>query len=476
MQNSLARKVDLQDSSAPQNSSASNLPQNAIVDNDINATLSSIKSTIQNNLSNGLKNIVSAQQAPQKDSETQMTQDADKQDRYDPPANTSKKGDVFVLTKVIEDNGSIRDVTPQKPDFPESDQALSNLAPSEDLIKNGDKNGSSTHQKPEQTTVFETQQNVVEALHKNVDSHQKHEEKTEQNPDLKPESSIDEDFSNPLDDRDHYQKESKSNTQDEDLALNQNLEQNFELNTDAFLTNEIDTENEQLHNEDVLQQSHIEPEQITEFDKAPDTAFGKALFVDNQSKFPKQATEDAMTFTPSPSDSSTYETFSEEKGVSYENYESQEDIASSETLSESAAAFAALTEMTKKMQNISPKSSSAQKVDSQNAGNYTVDELMRELLRPLLKEWLDAHLPSLVKWLVTEQIEKILQQQLGFVPGKQATPAESAQQPSQQSANAPKTAQQPAASKPSEPHADNPAPDVDPFDAINVDEFESAKA
>lgn len=47
---------------------------------------------------------------------------------------------------------------------------------------------------------------------------------------------------------------------------------------------------------------------------------------------------------------------------------------------------------------------------SQNLGQNTVEGLMRELLRPMLKDWLDAHLPSLVKWIVTEQIEKIIQE------------------------------------------------------------------
>ena len=47
----------------------------------------------------------------------------------------------------------------------------------------------------------------------------------------------------------------------------------------------------------------------------------------------------------------------------------------------------------------------------ERVGGYTVEELMRELLRPMLKDWLDTHLPSLVKWLVTEQIEKMLQGQ-----------------------------------------------------------------
>lgn len=46
---------------------------------------------------------------------------------------------------------------------------------------------------------------------------------------------------------------------------------------------------------------------------------------------------------------------------------------------------------------------------STGLGSKTVEDLMKEILKPLLKTWLDAHLPSLVKWVVAEQVEKILQ-------------------------------------------------------------------
>lgn len=42
-------------------------------------------------------------------------------------------------------------------------------------------------------------------------------------------------------------------------------------------------------------------------------------------------------------------------------------------------------------------------------GSKTAEELMREILKPLLKEWLDANLPALVKWLVAEQIARMMQ-------------------------------------------------------------------
>lgn len=51
----------------------------------------------------------------------------------------------------------------------------------------------------------------------------------------------------------------------------------------------------------------------------------------------------------------------------------------------------------------------AEDIQSGKMGSKTVEELIKEMLRPMLKTWLDSHLPSLVKWVVTEQVEKILQ-------------------------------------------------------------------
>lgn len=42
--------------------------------------------------------------------------------------------------------------------------------------------------------------------------------------------------------------------------------------------------------------------------------------------------------------------------------------------------------------------------------NQALERQVRELLRPLLKEWLDTNLPVLVKWIVNEQIEKLMHQ------------------------------------------------------------------
>ncbi|MBS0271347.1 MAG: DUF2497 domain-containing protein [Proteobacteria bacterium] len=43
-------------------------------------------------------------------------------------------------------------------------------------------------------------------------------------------------------------------------------------------------------------------------------------------------------------------------------------------------------------------------------GGQTIEDLVRESLKPLLKEWLDTNLPTLVRWVVNEQVERIMRQ------------------------------------------------------------------
>ena len=47
------------------------------------------------------------------------------------------------------------------------------------------------------------------------------------------------------------------------------------------------------------------------------------------------------------------------------------------------------------------------------AANRTLEDLVREMLRPLLREWLEAQLPSLVDRLVREEIEKLVRRTHG---------------------------------------------------------------
>lgn len=46
--------------------------------------------------------------------------------------------------------------------------------------------------------------------------------------------------------------------------------------------------------------------------------------------------------------------------------------------------------------------------DRVTGGGRTVEDLVRDLLRPMLKEWLDARLPGLVETVVREEIERIV--------------------------------------------------------------------
>lgn len=75
---------------------------------------------------------------------------------------------------------------------------------------------------------------------------------------------------------------------------------------------------------------------------------------------------------------------------------------SEETLSKAADALDALADFT----------GSSSPVPLKQVGEKSVENLMKEVLRPLLKDWLDANLPSMVRTIVTEQVEKIVQQKV----------------------------------------------------------------
>ena len=116
-----------------------------------------------------------------------------------------------------------------------------------------------------------------------------------------------------------------------------------------------------------------------------------------------KADPDTMTSQANSMSSKNFSTIVDDKAQATST---EHDFLSAHTVQESAAAFAALSRATENrlsQENMAPPTVNT-------VANYTVDDLMRELLRPLLKDWLDAHLPSLVKSLVLEQIEKVLQQ------------------------------------------------------------------
>jgi cell pole-organizing protein PopZ len=73
-------------------------------------------------------------------------------------------------------------------------------------------------------------------------------------------------------------------------------------------------------------------------------------------------------------------------------------IVSDTTASVSGAAFASLAERLRdRMTAELPLGN----------GAVTLEQITRELLKPLLRSWLDAHLPALVERLVQEEVERL---------------------------------------------------------------------
>lgn len=98
----------------------------------------------------------------------------------------------------------------------------------------------------------------------------------------------------------------------------------------------------------------------------------------------------------------------------------EDSLLSQKTMSEATQAFHSLHKLAKdKPQSSKPR--------ADGTGGQTLDTLVRDMLRPLLKEWLDTHLPSLVRSVVTQQVEKIVNQaDMSFPESSQEKPPSSA--------------------------------------------------
>jgi hypothetical protein len=49
----------------------------------------------------------------------------------------------------------------------------------------------------------------------------------------------------------------------------------------------------------------------------------------------------------------------------------------------------------------------AEQMFAREGGERSIDDLARELLHPMLKQWLDQNLPRIVEQLVREEIERV---------------------------------------------------------------------
>lgn len=76
----------------------------------------------------------------------------------------------------------------------------------------------------------------------------------------------------------------------------------------------------------------------------------------------------------------------------------EDSFLSHETIAETTQAFYMLKTMRPKPAE--PRSQAEQPLEA----------LVKDMLRPLMKEWLDAHLPALARSVVTQQVERIARQ------------------------------------------------------------------
>lgn len=51
-------------------------------------------------------------------------------------------------------------------------------------------------------------------------------------------------------------------------------------------------------------------------------------------------------------------------------------------------------------------------LDREGTGNVTIEDIVKELLRPMLREWLDANLPHLIEKLVQKELDQIARRAL----------------------------------------------------------------
>jgi uncharacterized protein len=75
----------------------------------------------------------------------------------------------------------------------------------------------------------------------------------------------------------------------------------------------------------------------------------------------------------------------------------EEHIVSADPAAASSAAFAGMSQRLRERRNEMYLGN----------GNITLEQLVRELLKPMLREWLDENLPPLVERLVHEEIKRI---------------------------------------------------------------------
>jgi cell pole-organizing protein PopZ len=80
--------------------------------------------------------------------------------------------------------------------------------------------------------------------------------------------------------------------------------------------------------------------------------------------------------------------------------EREENLVSPQAASASANSLSRLAQATK----FAPKKGSSNLADQRN---ITLDQLIQDMIRPMIKQWIDTHLPSLVEEMVAKEIKRI---------------------------------------------------------------------
>lgn len=78
----------------------------------------------------------------------------------------------------------------------------------------------------------------------------------------------------------------------------------------------------------------------------------------------------------------------------------EESLGSSQAMSASANSLSRLAQATK----FAPKKSFSSLADQRNV---TLDQLIQDMIRPMIRQWIDTHLPSLVEEMVAKEIKRI---------------------------------------------------------------------
>jgi len=155
-----------------------------------------------------------------------------------------------------------------------------------------------------------------------------------------------------------------------------------------------DPERDEEDEEDILDLTHALPEENlseTFFDRAEE----RMILIDGK-KSPFQK--------PAPSPLEDLLGPLEDEITSKVTAQFEDPLLSQKAVKETVQAFSSLNKVS---------SHRAPSLDERITGQ-TIESLVREMLKPLLKEWLDENLPMLVRWVVAEQVEKILQQRNSF--------------------------------------------------------------